>query len=834
MTKGETILAPLAGWSTPLAEIPDAVFANAMLGDGAAVDPLESELRAPCDGELISIAASRHAVALRTDAGAEILVHLGIDTVGLAGEGFEMRVRKGDRVRAGDVLLRFDLDAVARRAPSMLTPVIVTNGERFRVVRAQLGRAVKPGDVLFELEALEPGSTGTVPTTSLATAATPVVSEALVVEHAHGIHARPAAQIARFAKTLPYEVEIRARGRGASARSAVALMSLGVRGGDELVLIGFEPAAATGIAALMRLIRGLDEAPAPAAAAATAPAKPPEPGRLRGVLASRGYALGNAFALSRPEIAVPEVGRGEGQELAGLDRALGQVRARLASLAGRASAAAREIFTAHLELLDDPELARVTRQHIAAGRSAGFAWRSALRASASALEATGAARLAERVDDLRDLENQVLVALGGATSAKPDVPAGGILLAKELAPSQFIELDSSRLAGIALAGGGPTSHVAILAAAANVPMLVALGPALLDVPAGTPLIMDAEEATLRIAPDASELAAAQAQLAQRQLRREHERAQAARDCHLASGERIEVFANLSGTVADAALAMSQGAEGCGLLRTEFLFLERATAPDEAEQLRCYQEVARLLEGRPLIIRTMDIGGDKPIPYLPLPPEENPALGLRGIRTSLWRPDLFEVQLRALLRVSPQGQCRILLPMVTEPAEVRAVRALLEQLRAALDLPMPQLGAMIETPASAMLADGIAREADFLSIGTNDLTQYTLAMDRGHAELASRLDALHPAILALIERVGAAGAKHGKLVAVCGGLASDPVAAPLLLGLGVRELSVVPTQIPALKSRLASLTLDHCRELATRALALDSAEDVRRLARGAVS
>jgi phosphoenolpyruvate-protein phosphotransferase len=824
MKRAETIVAPLAGWSTPLSEIPDAVFAKAMLGEGAAIDPLGAELRAPCDGEIISIAASRHAVALRTTGGAEILVHVGIDTVGLAGDGFEVLVRKADRVRAGDLLLRFDLDAVARKAPSMLTPVIVTNGERFRILSAQLNRAVKPGDPLFEIEAVGTGTESAIATRSKA-----VVSEAVVVGHAHGIHARPAALIARLAKTLPYEIEVRARGRKASARSAVALMSLGVRGGDELVLVGFEPAAATGIAALTRIIHELEQV-APTEAAPVAAAQPREPGRLRGVLASRGFAVGEAFFTSRAEFPVAEAGRGVEPESADFDRALHEVRARLTKQAASAAATVRAILGAHLELLDDPQLARDTREHIAAGKSAAFAWRSALRASAAALEATGDARLAERVDDLRDLELQVLVALGIAPANKLDFPAGGILLARDLAPSQFIELDAAKLAGIALAGGGPTSHVAILAAAAGVPMLVAVGPSLLDVKAASTLILDAEECLLHVSPEPAELAAAQAKLAQRRASRERERAQAQRDCRLASGERIEVFANLSGTLADAELALSQGAEGCGLLRTEFLFLERATAPEESEQLRCYQQVASVLGGRPLVIRTMDIGGDKPIPYLPLPPEDNPALGLRGIRTSLWRPDLFEAQLRALLRVSPPGQCRILLPMITEPAEVRGVRVLLEKLRAPLGVPMPQLGAMIETPASAMLADAIAREADFLSVGTNDLTQYTLAMDRGHAELAPRVDGLHPAVLALIERVGAAGERHGKLVAVCGGLASDPVAAPVLLGLGVRELSVVPTLIPALKARLAALTLVACRSLAARALEQDCAEDVRRLAR----
>ncbi|HEX6637960.1 MAG TPA: phosphoenolpyruvate--protein phosphotransferase, partial [Steroidobacteraceae bacterium] len=619
---------------------------------------------------------------------------------------------------------------------------------------------------------------------------------------------------------------------GASARSAVALMSLGVRGGDEVVINAFDPGAATAVAAIARVIDELEDV-APEPVAPILSPGPGEPGRLRGVVASRGFAVGNAFYLQHVDIPVAEYGLGYDQENAAFDRSREEVRARLSRLAASAAPTVREILAAHLELLDDPQLLQDARGAIRQGKSAGFAWRRALRASAAALLATGDARIGERVDDLRDLEQQVLVALGAASTVRAAVPAGGILLARDLAPSQFIDLDAKALGGIVLSAGGPTSHVAILAAAAGVPMIVAAGPTLLETAPGTPLVVDAENGRLRVAPDEAELAAARAAVSARQEAMQRERLAAQRDCHLASGERIEVFANLSGTVADAEHAVQQGAEGCGLLRTEFLFLERATAPNEEEQLRCYQDVARVLGARPLVIRTLDIGGDKPIPYLPLPPEDNPALGLRGIRTSLWRPDLLETQLRSLLRLSKvaavAGQCRILLPMVTEPAEIRAVRALLEKLRDP-DEAMPQLGAMIETPSSALMASQIAAEVDFLSIGTNDLTQYTLAMDRGNAAVASRVDGLHPAVLSLIRLVGEAGERHGKLVAVCGGLASDPVAAPILLGLGVRELSVVPNLIPALKARVSALTLAQCRALAARALALDSAEAVRAAAR----
>jgi phosphocarrier protein FPr/phosphocarrier protein len=368
--------------------------------------------------------------------------------------------------------------------------------------------------------------------------------------------------------------------------------------------------------------------------------------------------------------------------------------------------------------------------------------------------------------------------------------------------------------------------VAILAATLGVPMLVSLGATARDVTAGAEVILDAEKGEFLVAPDGAQLAAAYARLVLAREQQARELAAASGPCRLASGERIEIFANLAGSAADARLAVSRGAEGCGLLRTEFLFLDRATAPDEAEQLRCYQQVADLLGPRPLVIRTLDIGGDKPIPYLPLPPEENPALGLRGIRTSLWRPELLDVQLRALLAVRPG--VRILLPMITDVGEIELVTRRLDQLCRERGVQRPLLGAMIETPAAAMLADQIAAAVDFLSIGTNDLTQYGLAMDRGHAELATRIDGVHPAVLRLIAATTRGAALHGRPVAVCGGLAADPAAVPLLLGLGVTELSVVPGAIPAIKEIVRGLHLEHCRALAQRALELATATQVRAL------
>ena len=841
--------APLAGWSAPLDEAPDAVFAGRMLGDGIAIDPTAGVLHAPCDGELVLLAPSRHAVTLRTAGGCQILMHVGIDTVNLGGAGFTAVAAQGARVRTGEVLLNFDLDLLARRARSLLTPIIVTTDSGFRIVRRVEGRAVAVGDPLMELV---PGrAAAAVP----AAAAPAAVLERARVAFEHGIHARPAALLAAALKNLAADVRLAARGREANGRSAVALMALGAQCGDEIEIRATGPDAALAVRALVAALaaaaphggssaapRPASAAPAPlaradrAAAAGGTSAAPAAGAEIPGVVASRGLAVGRAVQLRRPEIAVCDSGAGPAEETIALERARAAVRARLERRAaepggGAGARAAGEIAVAHLELLDDPELLAAARVRIGEGRSAGLAWRETLRAAAAQLAALADPLLRERADDLLDLETQVLLALtGAATAGAIELPENSVVIARELLPSQLVALDASRVVGLATAGGGATSHVSIIAAAMEIPALVALGSSVLALRDGTELIVDAERGVLEVEPPPARLAAARATLGLRRERSAAERAAAQRECRTADGVRIEVFANV-GSAAEAHAAVRNGAEGCGLLRTEFLFLERSAPPDEAEQTAAYQSIADALGGRPLTIRTLDAGGDKPIAYLPQPREDNPALGLRGVRTSLAHPALLRTQLRAVLGVRPLASCRILLPMITEVDEVTSVRRLLEEICAELGLGRaPALGVMIETPASALLAERLVAEAEFLSIGTNDLTQYTLAMDRGHPQLAARLDALHPAVLRLIATAAQAAAGSGRMVAVCGGLASEPLAAPLLVGLGVHELSAVGALIPQLKARLSRVTVAECRALARSALEQSDAGAVRALVR----
>ncbi|MGH8181924.1 MAG: glucose PTS transporter subunit IIA, partial [Steroidobacteraceae bacterium] len=530
------LLSPLPGWSTPLDEIPDPVFAGRMLGDGLAVDPTGATLHAPCDGEIIALPQSRHAVTLRSDGGAEILMHIGIDTVGLGGNGFEAHVQVGRRVAAGERLITFDLDLIARGAKSLLTPILVLEGCGFAVVRATGNREIAVGDVLMEIAPItqQDGRSGTDQPQSAGAREEKVELRQVRVALEHGIHARPAAQIVSALKKLAGEVSLSAQGRSVNARSTVALMKLGVRKGDEVQVraVGRDAASAIDAVAVLLTSAAAAKAGAPEAAgptsvqpAAASPGMEVRAGAaLAGVIASRGIAVGQAVRLAVREIEVTQAGTGIRQETLQLDRARAQIRTRLQATRTSASGTAQEIVDAHLELLDDPELTESALTLVADGSSAAYAWRQAIRGSIESLRALGDPRMAERVDDLLDLERQVLLALtGNAGAATQELPADAIVLAEELLPSQIVALDAARLVGIALAAGGATSHVSILAAAMGIPALVALGAAVRRIADGTPLLLDADAGLLHVDPGAERLAATRRQLEHRAAQRAAER-----------------------------------------------------------------------------------------------------------------------------------------------------------------------------------------------------------------------------------------------------------------------------------------------------------------------
>ncbi|MEG3164408.1 phosphoenolpyruvate--protein phosphotransferase [Sphingomonas sp. PB2P19] len=831
--------APMAGWAMPLDAVPDPVFADRMMGDGCAIDPLDGVIRAPCDATVIAVAPTRHSVTLRLANAAEVLIHVGLETVALAGAGFTAKVRDGDVVVRGQPLLDVDLDAVARRAKSLVTPITVMS-EGFAVRSLGLDRRVLAGDAIFEIDVLpsvsshQAGDRTSPAAEQPASAAAPGYRKqgdwdsafagdahevVLRVPLANGIHARPAARIVALLKPFTAEVTITAHGKLANARSIVALLAAGIRHDDEIQLVARGDDAHAAISAVAALIRrGSDES---ASAPAASPDNAVADGLIHGIRAAPGLAIGPLFHWRPRDIAVPEHGRGQATERAALAAARHALLAIPPDPVG-------DIAAAHRALLDDPELLAGADRHIAGGRSAAFAWRTATNDHAAAIRATRDPLLIERIADLKDIERQLIALLTGTEASLPTPPRGAILIADELLPSHFATLSGAGIGGICTAYGGPTAHAAILAAAAGIPMIVASGPAVLDLAEASIVVLDADRAVLDPTPDGATRDSVATRLAARRERGAAQARNAQDDCVMADGTRIEIFANLA-RADQAAPAVALGAEGCGLLRSEFLFFDRGTAPDEDEQAAAYAAVAGGLDGRPLIVRTLDIGGDKPVAYLPFPHEDNPALGARGIRFSLAYPDLLATQFRAILRGVPTAQCRIMLPMIVDAGELAAARTILDEARRALDIAAPvPLGVMVETPAAAMLAASIARNADFLSIGSNDLTQYALAADRGNPAVAAMVDALHPAVLHLIARAAEGARQHGRWLGVCGGIASDARAAAILIGLGVTELSATPAAIPALKAAVRLLTLPECESLATRALACATASDVRAL------
>ncbi len=650
---------------------------------------------------------------------------------------------------------------------------------------------------------------------------------------AAGLHARPATAFVEIAKQFQAEVRVRHISKVANGKSLVSLLKLGAdkQASIRIMARGVDEDAA--IEALVAAVRqGLEDEEEASAAPSGGAALNLQARAIAGIAASPGVAIGPLRHFRREKIVVAVTATDSTQELKRLAQAIAAGKLQLAELhdevKARSGAARAAIFRAHQEFLDDPELVDAARHLIRAGHSAGWAWRESIEQRALAVAALGDALLSERAVDLRDVGRRVLRLLADTLEEDPDsfgVPV--ILVAEDLSPSDTARLEPTKIIGICTAGGGPTSHTAIIARSLDIPAIVGAGPALLSLADDTLCILDGEGGNLYLEPGAADLEIARQAQQEWQAQREAERLACYQPAITTDGHRVEVVANIGGAP-EAEQAVSAGAEGVGLLRSEFLFLERVEPPSEDEQFAAYSAMTRALNGLPLIIRTLDIGGDKEVPYLSLPAEQNPFLGVRGIRLCLARPDLFRPQLRAIYRAAASGPVKIMFPMIATVEELLAARAIAEDVRRELGAPPVEIGIMVEVPSAVLMAPELAAHADFFSIGTNDLTQYTLAMDRLHPSLARQADALHPAVLRMIDLTVKAASAAGKWVGVCGGIAGDPKGAAILVGLGVSELSMSIPSVAAIKARLRTLSFADMQALAQRAVACRTAAEVRGL------
>lgn len=661
----------------------------------------------------------------------------------------------------------------------------------------------------------------------------------LVVANPHGLHARPAARFVQVASGFDADVRVvnLSAGRGpVTARSLNAVATLGVGRGDEIEVLATGPEADRALDAVRALAdRGFDEEIVPEEPAAPT-ARPAGPaGAIAGVATSPGVALGVARRFRPAALEAPDrASTDPAAELEALEEAIaataGDIEAQRAAVAGRAGAYQAAIFDAHRLFLQDEMLLDPVRAAIRDGeRSAPGAWSSSIEVMASEWEALEDDYMRARAADLRSVGLQVLAHLLGVPVPGPRLEGPGILVAPDLTPADAAGLDPALALGIATAFGGPTSHAAILARSLGIPAVVGLGEPALQVTEGTALALDGDAGLLYIEPSPDVTAELEERRRTRAEADRSARAEARAPARTLDGLTVEVAANV-GSPEEIPAAVDAGCDGVGLFRTEFLFMERGQMPSEDEQEAAYRRAAEALDGRPMVVRTLDVGADKPLPYLAQPPEANPFLGVRGLRLGLERADLLETQLRAIIRVAGDHPLRVMFPMVATLEELRAARAAVDAAAQGLGVPLPeglQVGIMVEVPSAALTASALAPEADFFSVGTNDLTQYTLAADRGNERVAALSDALHPAVLRLIAATCAAAAEHGRWVGVCGELAGDQAATPVLLGLGVTELSMSAPSIPGVKRRVRAVDLGRARELAARALELPSAGAVRR-------
>lgn len=663
-----------------------------------------------------------------------------------------------------------------------------------------------------------------------------------------GLHARPVSVFVGLAKQFRSDVRVYHDGKTANGKSMVSMLRLGAERGGIITITADGPDAAKAIETLRNAVaEGLGEEeeaqPAQPADAETrlASVEPevqevPEdaPGLIHGIAAAPGIGIAPIYQLRKdPEAVIERYAVDAKAERFDLDHAIDRAGAELEELHRtinqRAGEAEARIFLAHREFLEDPDLIEAARFRIDHDEeSAAFAWREAVEERATELAALDDPLLAARAADLRDVGARVmrlLVRTGEGAMSLPDHEL--ILVAEDLSPSDAATLNPDLVKGICTALGVPNSHTAILARSLDIPAVVGCGRGVLELAPGMTAVVDGSRGTVLPDPDAGRLEHARQELGRAGSRRAEMVEAAYRPAMTVDGHRVEVAANI-GAVPDAGRTVEAGGEAVGLLRTEFLFRDRTDPPDEDEQFEAYRTMTEALGGLPLIVRTLDAGSEKPLPYISMAHEDNPSLGQRGIRLSFTMPVLFRSQLRAILRAASHGEIKIMFPMITSVPEFRRARRMVEEIRLELDAPEIDVGIMVEVPSAAVMADVLAREVDFFSIGTNDLTQYTLAVDRGNPALAEEADGLHPAVLRMVDQTVRAAHGEGKWVGVCGNLAADPAAAAILIGLDVDELSVGIPNIPGLKALIRDMAYEDARDLARRALMCDAAAEVRAL------
>jgi phosphocarrier protein FPr len=652
-----------------------------------------------------------------------------------------------------------------------------------------------------------------------------------------GLHARPAALFVAKAAEFQSNILVFKADKKANAKSINQIAMLGARQGDEIRIVAAGDDAAEALSALQDLAndnfgdRDDGEITQPPSLPTVSEADIDN--ILSGIAASPGIAIGPA-ALYKPSLPAIERYHIEDteEEWSRLKKAIGdavqEVKQTFDLAVKQVGKSEAAIFEAHSLMLQDPELTQSVRDLLITEEiNAEAAWLETITKTAEGYRALDSAYMQARAADVEDIGQRVLRKLMSLAPPSLDFTEPSILIAADLSPSDTARLDPAKVLGICTELGGATAHSAILARGLGIPALVGLGASVWAVEDKQLIAIDGTAGLLWLEPTEDELSDLRTQQEQWQKEQEIARLESREPAVTLDGQVIEIAANIGGPN-DVPVALDFGAEGVGLFRTEFLFLDRETAPTEEEQYNAYRQAADALGGYPLIIRTLDVGGDKPLPYLDLGEEENPFLGWRGIRFCLDNPEIFKPQLRAILRAGADRDVKMMFPMIGTTDEIQLAKDILSEVKTDLansQVPFNEdmdMGIMIEVPSAVAIADILASEVDFFSIGTNDLTQYTMAADRGNSKVSHLAQALNPAVLRLIRQTVTSGHSAGIWVGMCGELAGNPDATALLVGLGLDELSMSAPSIPSVKEAIRSITMEEARLLAGTVMNLDSA------------
>ncbi|MGB3534742.1 MAG: phosphoenolpyruvate--protein phosphotransferase [Microcoleaceae cyanobacterium] len=664
----------------------------------------------------------------------------------------------------------------------------------------------------------------------------------LTIHNPMGLHARPAAQFVSLASQFKSQITLQncsTSSHEINAKSINQVLMIGVRNGDEIAIRATGEDASAALTALQNLVNTKLSNPerlSPRSVNVDCSINT-ETAHLFGIPAAEGIAMGPAVRCEPEPIQVEaQYTDNPSQQWQQLQEACIEAQSEIIILCQEISAYAGDaeaaIFEAHLLYLDDPVLLEQAKTLIFQQRySAAYAWKQVIDQTIATYNHLDDVYLRARSADVLDVGQRVLRLLTGIEPPRLTLTEPGILVATELTPSETAQLDFNLVLGICTASGSATSHSGILGRSLGIPTVMGVGAEVLNLCNGMTLALDGTTGQIWIDPEPEVMAQLRTQQHDQRVTFTQLRTAAQRPARTQDGHLIQVMANIGG-VAEAQIAIEEGAEGVGLLRSEFLYLARRRIPTETEQAELYQVIAKIISPRPLIIRTLDLGGDKSVPEVNIPSETNPFLGWRGIRVLLDHPDILRTQLRAILRASAAQQIKLMFPMVAQLQEMIQALAILKQEqenlrqnKVAFDEQM-EVGMMVEVPAAVAIIDQFAQLVDFFSIGTNDLSQYMMAADRNNSKVATLADGFEPAVLRMIQQTVQAGHNAGIWVGVCGELAASPLAVPILVGLGVDELSLNPSCIPAVKMAISQLNRVEAKAIANHVLHLDSATAVK--------